>query len=271
MKGKICVTGIKAEARHGVYDFEAETPHPFIADIVLYREDMPSDDQLSSTVDYEKAVNIAYRVLTEERVNLIETLAYRAAFELASTFGCDADVIVHKPEAPLSRSVFDVSVTACAKYKKVCLSLGSNMGERAKYLDDAVQYIKQAAGNKDVRVSSYMKSAPYGGVADGEFLNACLIMHTLKSPRELLLLCAEAEKRAGRVRKERWGNRTLDIDIIFYGDEIIDEADLTVPHIDMCNREFVLAPLCEIAPGFVHPVYGKTAKQLLEELRGRRE
>ena len=135
-------------------------------------------------------------------------------------------------------------------------------------MDEAVECIRADEENKDVRVSSYMPSAPYGGVADGEFLNACLIMRTLKSPHELLDMCANLEGAAGRVRKEHWGNRTLDVDILFYGEEIISNEELTVPHIDMLSREFVLAPLCEIAPGYVHPVYKKTVKDLLAELKG---
>ena len=268
MKGRINLTGIKVMASHGVFSEEKASLHPFIADAEIYIDELERGDDLAGTCDYGTAAEMIVRELSAPSVDLIETLASRAARGIAVTFGCDCSVTVHKPEAPLSVQFSDVSVTARARFTRVCLGLGSNMGDRKKYLDEAVERIRADEENKDVRVSSYMPSAPYGGVADGEFLNACLIMRTLKSPHELLDMCANLEGAAGRVRKEHWGNRTLDVDILFYGEEIISNEELTVPHIDMLSREFVLAPLCEIAPGYVHPVYKKTVKDLLAELKG---
>lgn len=269
MKGTVNIKGVTVNASHGAYGFEREEVHPFTADAVLYTEDIDCGDELARTCDYGKAADIMAEELSAPSVNLIETLAARIAKRLAAEFGCDCSATVHKPEAPLKVRFSDVSVTAHARFTRVCLGLGSNMGDRKSYLDGAVAAITADKENRDVRVSSYFATAPYGGAAKGEFLNACLVMRTLKSPSGLLSMCAALENAAGRVRRERWGDRTLDADILFYGGEIIDMPGLTVPHTDMCNRGFVLEPLCEIAPGTVHPVYGKTVADLYAELKRR--
>ena len=262
MKGRITLTGISVNASHGVYGFEKTGVHPFVADAVLYTDKMCGSDNLCRTYDYSKAAEIIAGELGGKSVDLIETLATRIAKKLSIAFNADCDVTVHKPEAPLNVNFSDVSVTAHSRFTRVCLGLGSNMGDRKKYLDDAVAAIKADEENKDVRVSSYHATAPYGGAAHGEFLNACLVMRTLKDPFALLDMCAALESAAGRVRKERWGDRTLDADILLYGQEVIDEEGLIVPHVGICEREFVLAPLSEIAPGTVHPVCGATVAQL---------
>ena len=98
--------------------------------------------------------------------------------------------------------------------------------------------------------------------------NGALKMETLLTPHELLELLHRIEQEAGRKRIRRWGPRTLDLDIIFYGDRIIEEDDLCIPHIDMQNREFVLGPMCEIAPHKRHPVLKETMTEMLVKLKG---
>ncbi|MDE6036450.1 MAG: 2-amino-4-hydroxy-6-hydroxymethyldihydropteridine diphosphokinase, partial [Ruminococcus sp.] len=99
-----------------------------------------------------------------------------------------------------------------------------------------------------------------------DFLNGALICRTYLSPENLLEFLHKTENNAGRTREVRWGARTLDLDIIFYDDLIIDTPALTVPHIDMCNRYFVLKPVSEISPYYRHPVLNMTVSQLLERL-----
>ena len=98
------------------------------------------------------------------------------------------------------------------------------------------------------------------------FLNGCLELETLLPPEELLEELNRIESEAGRERKVHWGPRTLDLDIIFYDDLIVQETELCIPHVDMQRRSFVLEPLAQIAPYKRHPVYGKTVKEMLEEM-----
>ena len=128
------------------------------------------------------------------------------------------------------------------------LSLGSNLGERGAHLALGVQVV---AGHDAYRLSRVYQSEPVGGVAQGDFWNLAMELTTDASPEELLERAHEAERRAQRVRLERWGPRTLDVDLLFVGDERRARAELTLPHPRIYERCFVLAPLRELAPGLV--------------------
>ena len=118
------------------------------------------------------------------------------------------------------------------------------------------------------KVSSYITTKPYGNVEQDDFLNGCLEIETLYTPRELLSVINDIEQGAGRKRLIHWGPRTLDIDILLYDREIIMEEKLIIPHIEMSKREFVLKPLCEIAPFAYHPGFNKTVMELYDILKG---
>ena len=129
---------------------------------------------------------------------------------------------------------------------RVYLALGSNLGDRRKYLQEAV-----AALDDVVAVSHVYETAPVGGPEQGAYLNVVVALDTDKSPHELLGMAHQLESAAERVRRQRWGPRTLDVDILLVGDLRVDEPDLSVPHPRMWERWFVLAPLAEIAPELV--------------------
>jgi len=146
------------------------------------------------------------------------------------------------------------------------IALGSNMGDRKEYLDRALNMLAETPGVEVVSVSSYLETEPVGYVDQPAFLNAAASVDTTLSAHDLLSVCLGIEDALGRVRGVRWGPRTIDLDVLMYGDEVIDTPELVVPHPLMHERRFVLEPLCEIAPEAVHPVLSRSVKQLLDDL-----
>lgn len=127
--------------------------------------------------------------------------------------------------------------------QRAFLGLGSNIGDRRTILREAVAAIPEL-----VAVSPVYETEPVGGPEQGPYYNVVVELATTRSPRQLLELCRELEQDAGRVRRIRWGPRTLDVDVLLVGDETVDDEDLTVPHPRMTERNFVMVPLLDLAP-----------------------
>ncbi len=147
--------------------------------------------------------------------------------------------------------------------ERVFLSLGGNLGEPAKAMAEALRMLDKDCATRVVAVSSLYRTPPWGKTDQPDFLNAAAELRTNLSPRGLLNLCLDAERRLKRVRSERWGPRLIDMDILVFGDRILDEEGLELPHPRMLQRAFVLVPLAEIAADFRIdglPVSGHLAK-----------
>ena len=133
----------------------------------------------------------------------------------------------------------------------VYLSLGGNLGDPAKSMGAALRMLDADGDTRVTGVSSLYRTPPWGKLDQPDFLNAAAEISTGLAPRALLDLCLDAERKLKRVREERWGPRLIDIDILVFGERVIHETGLEVPHPRMLERAFVLAPLAEIAPGLV--------------------
>lgn len=147
----------------------------------------------------------------------------------------------------------------------IYLSLGSNIGNRKKNLEKAL--IELGQNNiKEIKISSFYETEPVGP-KQRNFYNIAGKFKTNLKPQELLKTVKQIEEKLGRTKTYHWGPRVIDIDILFYGKQIIKSKNLIIPHKEIINRAFVLVPMNEIAPNFVHPIYRKTIRTMYEKLK----
>jgi 2-amino-4-hydroxy-6-hydroxymethyldihydropteridine diphosphokinase len=145
------------------------------------------------------------------------------------------------------------------------LALGANIGDRLAAMRRAVSAIGDAIGAVSAKSSVY-ETPPWGRVDQPRFLNACLVVATDLPPLDLLAAVKKIETDIGRVRRAHWGPREIDIDIIFYGDMVVDAPGLKIPHALMHMRPFVLIPLADAAPDWRHPDSGRAVRELLADV-----
>ncbi|CAG0999861.1 2-amino-4-hydroxy-6-hydroxymethyldihydropteridinediphosphokinase [Phycisphaerales bacterium] len=150
------------------------------------------------------------------------------------------------------------------------IALGSNLGDRRAHLEAALAALSREPAIRNRRVSEFIQTAPVSDIPQGPYFNAAAVFETTLPARALLGVLLEIETARGRdrAREQRWGPRTLDLDLLLYADLVIDEPDLRVPHPRMHERLFVLEPLSQVAPDWIVATQGRTVRQLRDALRG---
>lgn len=273
MMDQIRIDGLDVYAHHGVYPEETQNGQHFFVNVVLDTDTRSGGwaDALEMTTNYGEICHFITDYWREHTWKLLEAAAEHTAREILLRFPFvrALELEIRKPEAPIGLPFESVSVKIHRGWHRVFVALGSNMGEKEGQIRTAMAHLNAHPDCRVKRISSLISTAPYGGVEQDDFLNGVAEVETLLTPYELLDLLHELEQEAHRERKVHWGPRTLDLDILFYDALCLEDKDLIVPHIDMANRDFVLVPMAELAPGLVHPVFHKTIQQLLDELRAR--
>jgi len=268
---KIKIKDLKVYANHGVYEEEKKVGQDFFVSTTLYLDTRRAglSDDLQDSVSYGEVSRFINSYMKANTFDLLETVAEKLAKELLIKFDKikEVQLEVKKPQAPIGLPFDYVSVEIKRKWHNAYIGLGSNVGDKRKYLEEALVALNQEENNKVVEVSKWIVTKPYGNIEQEDYLNGCLLLQTLYTPEELLKALNEIEAKAGRVRKGKWEPRTLDLDILFYDDWVVHNKDLSIPHRDLHNRGFVLEPLVEIAPYFKHPLRGKTILEMWQELQ----
>lgn len=268
---RIEVTGIRAWGHHGVLPQETELGQQFIADITLHLSTAPAGtaDALSRTVNYAEAAHAVHEELRGGPYALVETLAERIAQRLLTDTGHPlvrrVGVRVHKPAAPVGLPVGDVTVSIERDAPPVAavLALGTNLGDREQHLRRALSLLAATPGIEVEWTGPVLETAPVGGpTGQGAFLNSVIGLRTTLGPFALLEAAQRAEQDAHRERLVRWGPRTLDVDVITYGDWSSQDKTLTVPHPRAGERAFVLAPWHAARPQAELPGRGPIAQLL---------
>lgn len=265
----IKVSGIEFFAYHGVLDSEKRIGQKFSIDCQFKLRDIVKQDNIDNTLSYADVTLEVVEFCTENQFDLMETLVNRLGMHLMCKFEMidELEITIHKPNAPIETTFSDVTVSSKRKRNVVYLALGSNLGDKKAYLDLACKHLNDSIYINELARSSYIETEPYGVLDQPNFMNGVVKIETIYNPYELLEFCKGIEQAAGRERIRKWGERTLDVDILMFNDQIIFNDKLKIPHPEMHIRDFVLEPLAEIEPYLMHPQRRLNVSELLKILK----
>ncbi len=255
---RIALTGVRARGHHGVLAHERREGQDFVVDVVMEVDlgRAAEHDDLADTVSYAEVAADVVAAVTGEAHDLIETLAGRIADRVLTRPLVQAvQVTVHKPQAPVGVPFGDVAVSLRRERDvPVVLALGANLDDPAATVRGAALRLRRIPGLRALRLSPLYRTEPDGGPPQPPYVNAVALGRTRLDPAALLVRLHRLEEDFGRTREVRWGARTLDLDLIQYGDpgtatEVrSDTADLRLPHPRAADRPFVLAPWHAVDP-----------------------
>ncbi len=267
---QIIIKNLKIFAHHGVLEEEKDRGQFFYITAIMKLDlhNAAINDELSETVNYDEAAHLISDTMQAETYDTIETAAENVARELLLKYDmiCEVDITVSKPYAPVELDFETMIVEIKRGWHTAFLGIGSNLGNREKYLKTAVEQLEKDEAIRVRKVSEFIETEPYGPVDQPDFLNGAVEVNTILTPHELLSVVNDIENDAGRERLIHWGPRTLDIDILFYDNLQMSDETLRIPHPEIPKRKFVLEPLKDIAPYYMHPVLNKTVSELLDLL-----
>lgn len=226
------------------------------------------NDDLTKTVHYGELAQKVEEEFTKTSYDLIEKAAEEICEFVLLNYPLVKKVklLLKKPWAPTRKHVEYVAVEIERKWNKVYIAAGSNLGDKEETLKEAIYKIDKRKDCVVTKVSNFYTTDPVGYEDQDQFVNCVFEIDTLQTPSELMNTLLEVEKDFKRERIIRWGPRTLDLDIIFYDDIISYDEHILIPHPRAHERQFVMKPMCDINPYYVHPIYRKRVMDISSEL-----
>lgn len=226
------------------------------------------NDDLTKTVHYGELAQKVEEEFTKTSYDLIEKAAEEICEFVLLNYPLVKKVklLLKKPWAPTRKHVEYVAVEIERKWNKVYIAAGSNLGDKEETLKEAIYKIDKRKDCVVTKVSNFYTTDPVGYEDQDQFVNCVFEIDTLQTPSELMNTLLEVEKDFKRERIIRWGPRTLDLDIIFYNDIISYDEHILIPHPRAHERQFVMKPMCDINPYYVHPIYRKRVMDISSEL-----
>ena len=226
------------------------------------------NDDLTKTVHYGELAQKVEEEFTKTSYDLIEKAAEEICEFVLLNYPLVKKVklLLKKPWAPTRKHVEYVAVEIERKWNKVYIAAGSNLGDKEETLKEAIYLIDKRKDCVVTKVSNFYTTDPVGYEDQDQFVNCVFEINTLQTPSELMDTLLEVEKDFKRERIIRWGPRTLDLDIIFYNDIISYDEHILIPHPRAHERQFVMKPMCDINPYYVHPIYRKRVMDISSEL-----
>lgn len=267
----INIKGLEVFAYHGVLEAEKTLGQKFVvnAKLGVNTQQAAMTDDVNDTIHYGHVCKDIIDIMQQDKYDLIEKCVDEIVdflfqkYELLQTITLE----VIKPWAPIHKHISNVSVEVNYMKNRVVIGMGSNVGDSNEYFNNAISAISNLPMSKVVKETSRIVTEPYGDIAQDNFLNSILEIETMLTPQVLLSQLNEIEKENNRKRDIKWGPRTLDLDILLFGNLIINENNLIVPHIEINNRQFVLQSLVELDENLINPLTHQKYKEIYEKLK----
>ncbi len=270
MTDYISIRGLEVFAYHGVFESEKELGQRYKINLKIGTRTQRAglNDDLEETIDYGALAKEVSENFSRKSFDLIEAAAEDTAIFILANYKSIEEVYVRviKPYTPVRESIDEVAVEIFRKKSKAYIGLGGNIGNREENLNNALNLIDESKYMKILKRSSIYETKAWGVTDQADFLNMAIKIETVLTPRELLRELNNIEEELGRTRLRHWGERNIDLDILFFDDLVLFEEELIIPHPYIKERSFVLDPLNEIDPYFNHPVYNKQIRVLKSDL-----
>lgn len=266
---KIYIKDLEIFANHGVFNEEKTLGQKFILNIEvsLSLREAAKTTNLTKSINYGELCHNIEKEFTSKTFDLIESAAENLAeyILLKYTLASSVKIKLKKPWAPILRHLEYAAIEIKRSKHEAYISIGSNVGDREKNLREAIELLKENKLITIEKISSFINTKPWGLEDQDDFLNGAIKIKTLLSHYELMDELLKIEEKMKRERIIKWGPRNIDLDIIFFDNLVTCDEHIILPHPRMEEREFVLKPLCEIAPYKIHPILNKRVFRLLEE------